>query len=114
MALVVVVVVAVVGIRSCLKKRINEIPTIQMPLLTPMAMTPNPEPVFPSPTDDTDPSSTVVPGVYVPMSWLYGCLGGCTGVWMHGCIAVYGWFVWCTTMPVDVYVRIDVYVCVRT
>ena len=86
----VVVVVAVVGVRSSWNKRINEMPALQMPLLTPMAMTPNPEPVFPSPTDETDPSSTVVPGVYVSMPWLYGCLGGCTSVLMHGCIAVYG------------------------
>ena len=84
----VVVVVAVVGVRSCWNKRINEMPALQMPLLTPMAMTPNPDPVFPLPTDETDPSSTVVPGVcvYVVVVWMFGRLYGCMDAWMYSCV----------------------------
>ena len=76
LVVVVVVVVAVVGVRSCWNKRINEMPALQMPLLTP-------DPVFSSPTDETDPSSTVVLGVWVSMLCVYGCLCGRTGEWTH-------------------------------
>ena len=94
-----VVVIAVLVVRSCSKKRINEMPAVQMPLLTSMTMTPNPDPVFPLTTDETDPSSTVVLGVWVSMLCVYGCLGGRTGEWTHGCISVNG-CTWCTGMLV--------------
>jgi hypothetical protein len=97
---VLLVLVLVVVIRSCSKKSINEIPVIQMPLLTSMTMTPNADTVFPLPTDETDPNSTVVfyLGVWLSMSWVHGCLGGRTGVWMHDIVA-YG-CAWCTGMQV--------------
>ena len=99
--LVVVIALVVVAavVRSCSKKRINEMPAVQMPLLTSMTMTPNPDPGFPLTTDETDPSSTVVLGVWVSMLCVYGCLGGRTSEWTHGCISFNG-CTWCTSILV--------------
>ena len=62
-----VLLLVVVRVRS--NKSSDEIPDVEMPLVSPMTMTPNPGPVFPLPTDETDPSSTEVLGVWVSIFW---------------------------------------------
>ena len=80
--------VVLLVVRSRSKKSSDEIPAVEMPLLTPMTMTPDPDPVFPLPTDETDPSSTVVLKVCVSMLRVYGCSGGCTDVCIWICMDV--------------------------
>jgi hypothetical protein len=54
--LIVAIISVVLVIRMCSKKHSDEISLIEMPLSTHL-MTNYPDPVFPSPTDETDPTS---------------------------------------------------------
>ena len=79
LAVVVVVVMLLVLVLVVIRSRRNsdDMPDVEMPLLTSMTMTVNHGPVFPLPTDETDPSSTEVLGVWEYMLREYGCVGGC-------------------------------------
>ena len=65
MVLVLVLVAVLVVLRFRSKRSSNENPDMEMPLVSPMTMTPNHGPVFCIPTDETDPSSKEVLGFWV-------------------------------------------------